>query len=521
MTVTSLIPRPSAVRENGQTFQLQPSVRIISETAGAAKAAALLSRYLSIPTGFVCPVVREAPRSGDIVLSESGLDEKDSAGFVREKYSLVVTKEGVRLSGNNAESLLRGIQTLRQLFPAALFSAKPEKDVAWAAVGVEIEDEPAFRWRGMMLDVSRHFFSREETCRMIELFAQQKFNRIHMHLTDDQGWRIEIKKYPRLTTVGSIRKRTVIGHHANKPRQYDETPYGGFFTQDDIRALVAFAEERGIELVPEIDMPGHMAAAICAYPELGNFPNNRIEVRDCWSISYNILNPKQATIDFMKDVLAEVMDLFPSTFIHIGGDEARKDEWDISSEAQKVMAEHSIADEQGLQAWFSKQMNDFIQSRGRRMIGWDEILEGGLPTGAAVMSWRNEASAQHAAQCGADVVAAYSSQVYLDHYQADPATEPLAICGDLPTEKVYRFSPVLKSMTDAEQALVLGGQAQLWTEYIATLSYLEYMAFPRACAVAEKLWTPKTQCSYVEFRGRLAGHRARLSAQNVNQHPLP
>ncbi len=521
MTPASLIPRPAFVRENGQSYQLTSTVRLVAETPGAVKAAVLLSSYLSIPTGFACPVVRDAARQGDIVLSDSGLDDQDSAGFVREKYSLVVASDGIRLTGNNSESLLRGVQTLRQLFPADLFSPTHVDGVDWTAVGVEIEDEPAFRWRGMMLDVSRHFFSKEETCRMIELFAQQKFNRIHLHLTDDQGWRIEIKKYPKLTTIGSIRKRTVVGHHSDKPRQYDETPYGGFFTQDDIREIVAFAADRGIELVPEIDMPGHMAAAICAYPELGNFPKSQVDVRDCWSISYNILCPTPATLAFMKDVLDEVMALFPSRFIHIGGDEARKDEWDISSEAQTVMMEHSIKDEEALQAWFSKQMNDFIQSRGRRMIGWDEILEGGLPTGAAVMSWRNEASAQHAAQCGADVVAAYSSQVYLDHYQADPATEPLAIGGDLPTEKVYRFSPVLKSMTEAERARVLGGQAQLWTEYIPTVSNLEYMAFPRACAVAEKLWTPKTACNFTDFLQRLNNHRARLRMQNVNQHPLP
>lgn len=521
MMPLSLIPRPATIRENGQAFQLTAAVRIVAETPGAAKAAALLSSYLSTPTGFACPVVTDAPRKGNIVLSESGLNEQDDAGFVREKYSLVVTADGVRLSGNNSESLLRGVQTLRQLFPAALFSPVRVDGVEWTATGVQIEDEPAYRWRGMMLDVSRHFFSKEETCRMIELFAQQKFNRVHIHLTDDQGWRIEIKKYPKLTTIGSIRERTVVGHHSTKPRQYDETPYGGFFTQEDIREIVAFATARGVELVPEIDMPGHMAAAICAYPELGNFPKNQVEVRDTWGISYNILRPTPETMNFMKDVLDEVMDLFPSKFIHIGGDEARKDEWEISHLAQKIMAQHSLKNEEELQAWFSKQMNDFIKSRGRRMIGWDEILEGGLPSGAAVMSWRNEESAQHAAQCGADVVAAYSSQVYFDYYQADSATEPLAICGDLPTEKVYRFSPVLKSMTDDEKAHVMGGQAQLWSEYISTLSYLEYMAFPRACALAEKLWTPLTACNYLDFLQRLKGQRARFGVQNVNQHPLP
>ena len=521
MKPSALIPRPAQIQENGQTFLLLPTTRLVAETAGAEKATALLSHYLSVPTGFPCPVVHDAARSGDIVLSESGLTEKDSAGFVREKYSLIVNPDVIRLSGCNSESLLRGVQTIRQLFPTEIFSPKPINGVTWSIPGVEIEDEPAFRWRGMMLDVSRHFFSREETCRMIELFAQQKFNRVHLHLTDDQGWRIEIKKYPRLTSVGSIRSRTVIGHQSTKPRHYDETPYGGFFTQDDIRAIVAFAADRGIELVPEIDMPGHMAAAIAAYPELGNFPASQIEVRDCWGISTNILNPKKTTLDFMKDILAEVIDLFPGTFIHIGGDEARKDEWDISSEAQKVMAEQGLADEAALQAWFSKQINAFIQSQGRRMIGWDEILEGGLPSGAAVMSWRSEASAQHAAQSGADVVASFTSYTYFDYYQADPAHEPLAIGGDLSTEKVYRFNPVLKSMTVEEAAHVLGGQAQLWAEYIPTLSHLEYMAFPRACAVAEKLWTPSTSCSYLDFLSRLKDHRTRLHLQNVNQHPLP
>ncbi len=516
----NLIPRPISVRENGQNFRLVPDARIVVQSADARGPAELLAEYLAPATGYSLPVVEESPRAGDILLRENGENQADDAGFVKENHTLEITAENIVLTGANAAALIRGIQTLRQLFPPEIYSSE-KQNCDWSLPGVLIEDAPAFRWRGMMLDVARHFFSVEEVCRMIELFAQHKINLVHIHLTDDQGWRVEIRRYPKLTEVGSIRKRTVIGQEWARPKRYDETPYGGFFTQDDIRKIVAFAARRHITLVPEIDMPGHMAAAICAYPELGNYPENKVEVRDCWGISYQILSPRKSTIEFMQNVLAEIMELFPSKFIHIGGDEARKDEWQINYEAQCIMAEHGLKDEHELQSYFIGEMGKFIRSRGRRMIGWDEILEGGLADGAAVMSWHGDSGAVAAARLGHDSVVASKEFLYFDYFQADPAHEPLGIGGDISAEKAYRFSALPAVLSEEEKTHILGGQAQLWSEYIPNIRHLEYMAFPRACVLAEKLWSPESGACFVDFKKRLDWHRARLANMKVNAHPLP
>ena len=516
----NLIPRPVSVRENGQNFHLTPDSRIVVQSADARGPAELLAEYLSPATGFPLPVTEENPRTGDLILRETGDNQPDDAGFVKENHTLEVTSEQIVLSGANAAALVRGIQTLRQLFPPAIYSQE-KQNCDWIVPGVFIEDAPAFRWRGMMLDVARHFFRVEEVCRMIELFAQHKINLVHIHLSDDQGWRVEIRRYPKLTEVGSIRKRTVVGQEWARPKRYDETPYGGFFTQDDIRQIVAFASRRHVALVPEIDMPGHMAAAICAYPELGNYPENKVEVRDCWGISYQILSPRKSTIEFMQNVLEEIMELFPSKFIHIGGDEARKDEWQINCEAQYIMAEHGLKDEHELQSYFIGEMGKFIRSRGRRMIGWDEILEGGLAEGAAVMSWHGDAGAVSAAGTGHDSVVATKEFLYFDYFQADPAHEPLGIGGDISAEKVYRFHALPASLSGEKKKHILGGQAQLWSEYIPNLRHLEYMAFPRACALAEKLWSPEENACFVDFKKRLDWHRSRFAAMKVNAHPLP
>ena len=517
---TNLIPRPVSVLENGQIFQLNADSRIIIQSEGAREPAGLLAEYLMPATGFPLPVTEDAPRKGDVILKDSGENQTDDAGFVKESYTLDVTAEQIVLNGANAASLARGIQTLRQLFPAEIYSSEKQSR-SWTVPGAVIQDAPAFRWRGMMLDIARHFFNADEICRMIELFAQHKMNLVHIHLTDDQGWRVEIKKYPKLTEIGSVRKRTVTGHEWDRPKKFDETPYGGFLTREDIRRIVAFAARRHVTVVPEIDMPGHMAAAICAYPELGNFPQNKVEVRESWGISYNILSPRKSTIEFMKNVLSEIMELFPSRFIHIGGDEARKDEWQISYDAQCVMAEQGLRSEQELQSYFIGEMCKFIRSRGRRMIGWDEILEGGLAEGAAVMSWHGDTGAVAAAGAGHDSVMAPKEYTYFDYFQADPAHEPLGIGGDVPAEKVYRFNPLPASLAGERKKHILGGQAQLWAEYIPNLKHLEYMAFPRACALAEKLWSPADGACFIDFKKRLDSHRARLDAMKVNAHKLP
>ncbi len=522
MQTRSLIPEPRKCVPKDGNFELTSGSRIISDSEGAKESAMLLAEYLRPATGFELPVVSDkSPESGDVILIESGDDAEDESGFVNEKYQLEAADGILKLQAENATGLSRAVQTVRQLFPAQIFADSAQTGIAWSFPAAEIEDEPEFRWRGMMLDVARHFFNVDEVCRMIDLFALHKFNIVHLHLTDDQGWRIEIKRYPRLTEAGSVRECTLAGHYKSTPRKYDDTPHGGYFTQEDIKKIVEFAARRHITVVPEIDMPGHMQAAIAAYPELGNHPEFQLGLRCLWSISKHILNVRESTVEFMKNVLAEVIGLFPSRFIHIGGDEALKEEWELSREAQELMAERGLKNEDELQSWFIGEAGKYIASRGRRLIGWSEIMEGGLAEDAAIMSWHNELAGIEAAKLGADVVMAPCQYTYFDFYQADPEHEPLAIGGDLPCEKVYRFNPVFKDIPQEKRKHILGGQGNLWTEYMASLDYVEYMAFPRACALAETLWTsPQDRC-FAGFRDRLNQHRERLNTLKVNAHPLP
>ena len=519
--IDSLIPRPVRMKITEGIFFLRPEARILACGPRSGDLAGLLAEYLRPATGFSLPVLCGSDiLPGDILLQSAGANPPDETGFANEHYQLFVRRDQVLLTGDNAESLARGIQTFRQLFPPEIYTMEVRKQ-EWQIPCVEIEDESAFRWRGMMLDAARHFFSKNEICRMIELFAQHKINVVHLHLTDDQGWRVEIKKYPRLTEVGSIRQSTIIGHECDRPRKYENIPYGGFYTQEDLREIVEFAARRCIAVVPEIDMPGHMAAAICAYPEWGNFPENHVPVRSHWGISWQILSPKAEVIAAMKDILGEIMDIFPGRYIHIGGDEARTDEWEICPEAQAIMAEHNCRSERDLQHYFTAQIQDFIQSRGRRMIGWEEILSPSLCPESCICSWRNKGKETEAAlQCRYAVVA-NQRFAYFDYYQADPRYEPTAGGEFLPAEMVYQFRPLPDSLPEENRRYILGGQGQLWSEYIPSLNHLEYMAFPRSCALAEKLWTPERLCRWPDFLKRLHGHRLRLEQEQVHSCPVP
>ena len=322
---------------------------------------------------------------------------------------------GVKISARAEAGAARGIQTLRQLFPPGIFSNEQVKTEAWIVPCLRITDQPEFKWRGMHLDVARHFFTVEEVERFIDLLALHKLNILHLHLTDDQGWRVEIQQYPKLTGIGSQRPCTLIGHEDERPRKYDSIPHAGFYTRNDILRLVEFAAVRHITIVPEIDMPGHMQAAITAYPELGN-TDMTLQVRCHWGISQNILNARESTIQFMKNVLDEIMELFPSRFIHIGGDEALKQEWSESREIQDKIQELGLKNENELQSWFIGQMNSHIQENGRRLIGWDELLEGGLVKNATVMNWRINQSGAEAANSGHDVVVSQHSHLYFNFY---------------------------------------------------------------------------------------------------------
>lgn len=440
-------------------------------------------------------------RVGDVA-PDDAISLRIDPALPTEGYRLRVDSTGIDVAGGDAAGVFYGAQTVRQLLsPGA------------AVHGIEIEDRPAFGWRGSMLDVARHFMPKEFILRYVDLLAMHKLNVLHLHLTDDQGWRVEIRRYPRLTEVGAWRPKTLVGHaHSGEPR-YDDTPHGGFYTQDDMREIVAYAARRFVRVMPEIDLPGHMTAAIAAYPELGNV--GPVDVACGWGIEDHCLNVEESTVDFFKNVFEELFELFPSPFLHVGGDECKKDEWRASSRAQELMRERNLADEDELQSWYIRQFDEFLAERGRRLVGWDEILEGGLAEGATVMSWRGEEGGISAAQSGHDVVMAPTSHTYFDYYQAeDHDGEPLAIGGFIPLSKVYEYRPIPAAL-DADAARhVLGAQFQLWTEYMPTPRDVEYMAFPRACAFAEAVWSADRE-GFDAFRHRLDTHLRRLDALGV------
>ena len=517
----SLVPYPSSVKITAAHFRLRPSTPIVVD-GRLRKLGHQLAGMLSPATGFEFPVRTGAsPAAPHIALR---IDTRANADLGAEGYALSVTAAKVALSARTEAGIFYGMQTLRQLLPPDIYR---EGRIAreWRVAGAIIRDTPRFAWRGMHLDVVRHFMPKEFVKKYIDLLAMHKMNRFHWHLTDDQGWRIEIRKYPKLTEVGAWRKQTLIGPYRTNPgpEHFDGKRHGGFYTQDDVREIVAYAAERFITIVPEIEMPGHAQAVIAAYPELGS-TSEKVEVRETWAVSPHILNVEASTIAFMQNVLSEVLELFPGPWIHIGGDEADKTQWKANARVQARMKELDVKDEHELQSWFIRQMDGFLTARKRRLIGWDEILEGGLAENATVMAWRGVEHAVTAARTGHDAVMVPTSHTYFDYYQSeDRAREPLAIGGFLPLAKVYAFEPMPPGLEPRFQKHILGAQAQIWTEYLPNPKAVEYMAFPRVSALSEVLWTaPAAQQprSYTEFLTRLAPHLDRLRMLDVNFRPL-
>ena len=511
----TIIPAPKSFEQGKGSFVPAPSAAIgWTGPAAARDVAELLAEYLRPATGLALPV-REG--AAEITLVQTGDPAPDADGFLPEAYTLRVdAASGIRIEAQSAAGLARGVQTLRQLLVAGAPAA---------FIACRVEDAPAFRWRGLHLDVSRHFFGADDVCRFIELLAQHRMNVFHWHLTDDQGWRVEIKRYPKLAEVGSVRARTIVGHHSKWPHKWDDTPHCGFYTQDEIRRVVAFAARRHVTVVPEIDMPGHMEAAIAAYPEIGVGYSQVKEVRDRWGISKEVLSLDDECVDFCKNVWSEMFDMFPGLYMHIGGDEAPTTAWEESAKAQSTMAARGLTSPRAMQSWFTARMSEFFRDHGKRLIGWDEILEGDeLDPSSAVMHWRtraNQIDIPAAAKAGHKIVCAPTSHTYLDYYQSEPtAEEPLAIGGLLTLPHVFSFDP-LEGIAPEAHSSVLGGQGQLWTEYIATRDHLDYMTYPRACALAETLWCgAAARPRFSAFTARLRTHAERLAAQGVRFHPL-
>ncbi|MER5830265.1 beta-N-acetylhexosaminidase [Streptomyces sp. NPDC002130] len=516
--MTELIPAPrSAVAGSGEV-RLTRHSRLCADlaTEGVGR---WLSAALRQATGLPLREGRELDDAGG-----DGIGLRIDPLLGPEEYRLVSDPDGVLVEGGDAAGVFWGAQTLRQLLgPDAYRRAPLDRDRVWSVPYLRIEDAPRFRWRGLMLDVARHFTPKEGVLRHLDLMAAHKLNVFHFHLTDDQGWRIEIERHPRLTEIGSWRARTKIGHRASP--LWEDKPHGGYYTQDDIREIVAYAAERHITVVPEIDVPGHSQAAIAAYPELGNtdvIDTTALSVWDTWGINPNVLAPTDNTLRFYEGVFEEVLRLFPSEFVHIGGDECPKDQWRRSGTAQARITELGLADEDELQSWFIGHFDSWLAARGRRLIGWDEILEGGLAKGAAVSSWRGYAGGVAAARAGHDVVMCPEQQVYLDHRQDPGPEEPVPIGWVRTLEDVYRFEPVPPELTPEEARHVLGTQANLWTEVMEDHARVDYQAFPRLAAFAEVAWSAlpaPAERDFAGFQHRMTTHYRRLDALGVAYRP--
>ena len=424
-----------------------------------------------------------------------------------EAYQLSITPQKIDLKAKTSAGLFYGIQSLRQL------AMKKEGHLYFPAL--EIKDAPRYSYRGLHLDVGRHFFPVDFIKKYIDLLAYHKMNRFHWHLTEDQGWRIEIKKYPKLAQIAAYRKETLVGHYSDQPHQFDGQRYGGFYTQDEVKEVVQYAKERFVEVIPEIEMPGHSLAALAAYPELGCTPGP-FEVGTKWGVFDEVYCPNDVTFQFLEDVLTEVMELFPSKYIHIGGDECPKIRWKESAFCQALIKKEGLKDEHELQSYFIKRIEKFVNSKGRDIIGWDEILEGGLAPNATVMSWRGIEGGIAAAKQGHNVIMTPTSHCYFDYYQSQAEDEPLAIGGFLPLRKVYSYEPTPEELTSEQQKYILGVQGNVWTEYIKTGDKVEYMTYPRACALAEIAWLPKEQKNYDDFVQRMRIHTDRLQEMGVN-----
>jgi hexosaminidase len=435
-----------------------------------------------------------------------------------EDYILKADNKGIILSGATGKGEFYALQSLLQLLPPQIFSSSFEKGVKWTVPACTIFDRPRYGHRGSMLDVSRHFFPVSFVKRYIDLLALHKMNRFHWHLTDDQGWRIEIKKYPKLTEIGSKRKESMKGHYTEG--KFDGTPHGGFYTQEEIKEVIAYAQKKFVTIIPEIEMPGHALAALASYPELGctekSLKGGPYEVTGIWGVHEDVFCPTETTFKFLEDVLTEVIALFPSEYVHIGGDECPKTAWIKSKFCQDLMKKEGLKDEHELQSYFIKHFDKFLTSKGKKIIGWDEILEGGISPNATIMSWRGVEGGIAAAQQNHDAIMTPTGFCYLDYYQSDPTTEPLAIGGYLPLEKVYSYDPTPKALTPEQAKHILGVQANLWTEYIQTTSQVEYMLYPRASAIAEIGWTSLKQKDYNDFTARLKTHFERLKYLAVN-----
>ncbi len=504
--IINIVPQPkSFTYTRSLPFEFNLKTKIHATDEQGRKAAGLLNDLLMKNYGFKLRFVSKQP--GVNVISFMAQNSQPTKEL-DEKYTINVKRDEIKIFGTDVGQFY-AIQTLMQILPIE-FKGKTQ------IAGMEIVDEPRFKYRGMHLDVGRHFMPVTFVKKFIDLMSQYKFNQFHWHLTEDQGWRIEIKKYPKLTEIGSKRQESHEGRYSTTFKG-DGIPIEGFYTQDEIREVVAYAKDRKITTIPEIELPGHASAALAAYPELGCKQNYEYKVQQTWGIFKEVFCPTEKTFKFLEDVLTETIALFPdSPYIHIGGDEVLKDHWKESAEVQDLMKRENLKDEHEVQSYFIRRMEKFINSKGKKIIGWDEILEGGLAPNATVMSWRGTKGGIEAAKAKHDVIMTPTDFCYLDYGQGDPLNEPLNIGNHLSLEKVYSYNPMPKELNKDEQKYILGVQGNVWTEYMKTPEKVEYMVFPRALAIAEVAWSPQENKNYENFRSRAYSQLERLDKQNVN-----
>jgi hexosaminidase len=506
----SIIPQPGYISTGAGAFTLNEHTRIAAPAA-AAQVAEQFAAWLRVPTGLPLPV---ETASGGSAAEPNTITLAFTHGgeFGREGYGLQAAPESVTIRAADVPGLFYGTQTLRQLLPVEAETRGVVSGVEWAIPEVTIEDEPRYGWRGMHLDVGRHFFPVDKIRKFLDTMALHKFNVFHWHLTEDQGWRIEIQRYSELIEVGAWRDASP--YPADR-YTLDGKPHGGFYTQQEVKDIVAYAQALNITIVPEIEMPGHAVAALASYPELGCVGEG-YKVRQFWGIAEDVFcagSPEVYT--FLENVLDEVLALFPGEYIHIGGDECPKVRWKECPRCQALIQREGLADEHELQSYFIRHFERYLNERGRRLIGWDEILEGGLAPNATVMSWRGSKGGIEAASQGHDVVMTPNTHCYFDYYQSeDRSTEPPTIGGFIPLEKVYTFDPTEGIPAD-KTSHVLGGQGNIWTEYMPTWDIVEYMAFPRAAAMAEALWSDPAGRDYEDFIRRLRPFLQRLDILGV------
>lgn len=499
----AIVPLPTTMELTGGSYELSSQTTIACDP-GAVDSAHLLRHYLQV-TGLPLDL-RTDPAPAGITLRLA----PDGGGLGDEGYRLSASADGVSISAASAAGLRHGIQTLRQLLPPQVFGTEPHPGLIWRIPCVEISDSPRFGWRGSMLDVGRWYLPMDYLYRYVETLAVHKLNRFHLHLTEDQGWRFEVELYPQLTAVGAWRRESQLDRQGQR---YDGTPHGGYYTQQELRELVSFAGRRGIEVIPEVDLPGHVTAAIAAYPELGNGPGPLAVARE-WGIHTSVLNIEEPTLDFVENVIDELIDVFPSPWVHIGGDECPTTEWAASPAVRDRVQGLGLGGVDQIQSWFTNRISAHLRSNGRTVVVWDDAVADDLDEAAIVMAWRSERHGIEAATRGHQVIMSPQERTYFDWLQSDEPGEPVAQPGLTTLRQVFDYDPAPERLAAAVRDRIIGTQGQLWTEFLPTPQRVDDMAYPRLCALAERAWSPM-DTDYPDFADRFATHARRLTAAGV------